>query len=94
MKMYEMHSIPSSQIMVDPELIAPVNQSIDLPEMGNKMSNSSGSVQVNRNIKKFPWGEFLILGGLTCIVIYRIVHPAKNSSYGGGFRGRRKRRER
>ena len=91
--MYEMHSIPSSQIMVDPELIAPVNQSIDLPEMGNKMSNSSGSVQVNRNIKKFPWGEILIIGGLSCIVIYAIVHPTKNNGYGGAYRRRKKRRE-
>ncbi len=93
MKIYEMHSIPSSQIMVDPEIIAPVNQSIELPDVGNKMSDSNGSVQVNRNIKKIPWGEILIIGGITCIAVYGIVYLSKNNGHEGVYRRRKKRRE-
>ena len=93
MKMYDLHKIPSNQIKLDPEFNSPVNQVIDFPDMGNKMSHSGGSVQVIRDIDKFPWGEVLIWGGLTIFAIYGIVHLSKNNGYGGGFRRRRTRRE-
>ena len=93
MKMYDLHKIPSNQVNLEPEFNAPVNQSIDFPDVDNKMSNSRGSVKVNQDIDKFPWGEVLIWGGLTIFAIYGIVHLSKNNGYGGGFRRRRTRRE-
>ena len=88
MKAYEFNKIPFDKIKIETELIAPVNQKIYLPDVGNILNQVPVENRIINTAKPIKWGRW-ILGGAITIGIILFLEIPKDPNYQSRFEKRR-----